>query len=494
MGAPVEEGRGDAAAGFTIEEPELRADGRSLEAIEAVGAIDGRYRRVTQELEPYFSERALIGHRLMVEVEYLIALSEHPEVGCREFTDEEKEYLRSLPDVEAAEANVAKAIEVRGFTPPGGEEIPKTDHDVKAVEYYLRLKMEGTSLEDSVQWVHFALTSEDVNNLSYALMIEGATENVMLPALYELESQVRRFAREYRDVPMLGRTHGQPASPTTVGKQFEVFAARLDYTINQIENHRIRGKLNGATGNFNAHLVAYPEVDWERFSEQFIRNLGGARANLEPNPTTTQIEPHDSYVVLFDMFSRLNEGVIDMNQDIWRYISDKWIVEKPDPDRTGSSTMPHKVNPIKFENGEGRLDLANAQFAGFHRLLRSRLQRDLSDSTVQRSIGEAFANSLIGYRSTLAGFAKIEVNEPVIREVLDDHPEVITEAIQTILRREGRTDAYEVIKKASRGKHLDAQAVTDLIDGLDVSDEVKAELHAITPQNYIGNAAGHQGR
>ncbi len=481
----------DSGAEFSLEEPELYAEGRVIEAVDAISPIDGRYRRVTEELAPYFSERALISHRLTVETEYWIALSEYPEVGCREFTDQEKAYLRNLSDLEAAEANVVKAIEVRGFEPEGSEKIPATNHDVKAVEYYLREKVKGTSLADSTEWIHFALTSEDVNNIAYALMLRGATQDVMLPAISELENKLSELAQDYRELPMLSRTHGQPASPTTLGKQFEVYRVRIAKLAEQIAEQPIEAKLNGATGNFNAHLAAYPEVDWEEFSGGFIVEIGRGEfpADLTPNFATTQIEPHESYVALFDAIVRANETVADLNQDVWRYISDDWFGQRQKEGEVGSSTMPHKVNPIDFENGEGRIDVANAQFAGFRRLLRSRLQRDLSDSTVQRSIGEAFANSLIAYRSTLRGLDKIVVNEHVIREDLVAHPEVITEAIQTILRREGREDGYEVIKAATRGRKLTLADIHALVDDLPVSDEVKDEMRAITPENYIGNAA-----
>lgn len=480
----------DSGAEFEIAEPELRAEGRTLEAVDAISPIDGRYRRHTEELAPYFSERALISHRLTVEVEYWISLSEHTQVDCRAFTDEEKQYLRSLPDLEAAEANVVKAIEVKGFEPPGAEEIPATNHDVKAVEYYLREKVRGTSLEDSTEWIHFALTSEDVNNLSYALMLRGATENVMLPTLEELQGKIDSLAYATRELPMLGRTHGQPASPTTLGRQLLVFSARIDQAIDEISGHPIRAKLNGATGNFNAHRAAYPDVDWENFSDEFIETLGrdDYAGSLTPNLITTQIESHESYVALGDAFSRLNGIIADLDQDAWRYISDGWFGQKQKEGEVGSSTMPHKVNPIDFENSEGRVDLANAQFAGFHRLIRSRLQRDLSDSTVQRSLGEAFANSLIAYRSTIRGLDKLEVNEEAIRSELETHPEVVTEAIQTILRREGVADGYEIIKEASRGRQLTLDEIHTLVDRLPVPDEVKDEMRAITPSNYVGNA------
>lgn len=494
MGAPVEEGRGGPEVEFAIEGPKLEAEGRVVDAVDAVSPIDGRYRRTAEALAPYFSERALIGHRLTVEVEYWIALSEQEGVPCREFSNEEKAYLRSLPDVTPAEASVVKAIEVKGYTPPGGEEIPRTNHDVKAVEYYLREKVRGTSLEDSTHWIHFALTSEDVNNLSYALMIRGANQDVMRPALLELENRLWDLAEEHRDLPILSRTHGQPASPTTLGRQFLVFNERIGRLAEQLFALPIRGKLNGATGNFNAHYVALPDIDWEAFSADFVAGLGRDEesADLTPNLITTQIEDHESYVALFDAYARLNETIIDFNRDIWRYISDKWFLQRKREGEIGSSTMPHKVNPIDFENSEGRLDIANAQFAGFRRLLQSRLQRDLSDSTVQRSIGEAFANSLIAYRATLRGLDKLLVNEGAIRADLDAHPEVITEAIQTILRREGQEGAYELIMKASRGKQLTLEEIHDLAIDLDVPESVKAEIRAITPQNYIGNAGEMQ--
>ncbi len=450
-----------------------------MDSLDAVSPIDGRYRSKTGELSEYFSERALIGYRMEVEVRYLIALSEHPETDLREFSHLEKLELERL--AEHGDADFVKAIEA------------KTNHDVKAVEYYIRDKLKGTSLEDSVEWIHFGLTSEDTNNLAYGLIIVNALEDVLQPSLRSVYQELEKLSKEYADLPMLARTHGQPASPTTVGKEFKVFASRLRRQIEKLEDFKLLVKLNGATGNYNAHHAAYPSIDWLKFSQQFINDLtdanGITRAAIEPNPITTQIEPHDTYAELFDLMSRINTILIDFNQDMWRYVSDDWIKQKPKEGEVGSSTMPHKVNPIDFENSEGNLGIANALFAYFSRKSPiSRLQRDLSDSTVERNFGVAFAHSLIGYKSTLRGLGKIEINKEKVTEVLENHPEVISEAFQTILRRENIADPYELLKGMTRGKKATLNELREFIDGLNIPDRVRRELKEITPQNYIGIA------
>ncbi|MBU1644031.1 MAG: adenylosuccinate lyase [Nanoarchaeota archaeon] len=456
-----------------------------MDQLEAISPIDGRYRRSTEPLADIFSEKGLIKYRVKVEGEYLLSLSEHPEIGTRDFSSEEKDLIRRLSDISTEDAGMVKAIEVKGYG-----DIKATNHDVKAVEYFMKEKLKGTSLEDSLEWIHFALTSEDVNNLAYGLMLSDGVGEVVLPTAQELYKTIEGLARQHRDIPMLARTHGQPASPTTFGKEFRVFASRLKRQLDQLANYEILVKLNGATGNYNAHHAAYPEIDWTAFTIDFVERFnGGRRIRLKPNLVTTQVEPHDTYAELCDNLRRLNTILIDFDQDLWRYISDDWIKQKPVEGEVGSSTMPHKINPIDFENSEGNLGLANALFGYFSsKLPVSRLQRDLSDSTIERNFGVALGHSLIGYKSARKGLSKIAVNEQKVVEELENHPEVISEAIQTVLRREGAEMPYERLKELTRGRKPTRDDFRTFIDGLDVSDEVKEELRQITPTNYTGIA------
>jgi adenylosuccinate lyase len=348
----------------------------------------------------------------------------------------------------------------------------------------------NTSLKNVVEWIHFALTSEDTNNLAYGLMLSGALEVVLIPKIDEIISNMANLAKKYSALPILARTHGQPASPTTFGKEFKVYAQRLKKYSQSLKNLKISVKLNGATGNYNAHVAAFPKVDWIKFSKNLIADLNKNRKIfLEPNLHTTQIEPHDSYVEIFDVLKHINSILIDFNQDIWRYISDEWIIQKPIDGQVGSSTMPHKINPIKFENSEGNLGLANSLFEFFARKLPvSRLQRDLSDSTVERNFGTAFAHCLIAYEYLLKGLLRIDVNKNKILEVLNNHPEIIAEAIQTIMRRENLPMPYEQLKELTRGKKVSLDDIYKFIEILDIKKEIKAELKKITPQNYTGLA------
>ena len=458
-----------------------------LDKLEMISPVDGRYRRYTEPLAEIFSEKGLIRNRLEVEVEYLIILNEQlstPKI--RKFSEQEKIMARGLyEDLSTEDASIVKAIETKGYN-----NIKATNHDVKAIEYFMKEKLGNTSLKDSLEWIHFALTSEDVNNIAYGLMLSEGVGGVVLPAAEELRCKIHEFADRYRDVPMLARTHGQPASPTTFGKEFDVFSSRLKRQIEQLNNYEILVKLNGATGNYNAHQVAFPEVNWKIFTRNFIERLSfGRQMKLMPNYITTQIEPHDTYAELFDSIRRLNVILIDFDQDIWRYISDNWIKQKPVEGEVGSSTMPHKVNPIDFENSEGNLGMANAMFNYFStKLPISRLQRDLSDSTVERNFGVALAHCLIAYKSALKGMSKIVVNNEKVSEELENHPEVISEAIQTVLRREGIEMPYEKLKELTRGRKVTAEDFIKFIEGLDVSDCIKEELKNISPRNYIGIA------
>lgn len=457
-----------------------------MNKLEAISPIDGRYRRYTEPLAEIFSEKGLIKYRVRVESEYLRALSEHQKIGTRKFTGEENGRIIKLYELFSTEdAEIVKAIETKGFG-----DIKATNHDVKAIEYFMKHKLKGTSLEDSLEWIHFALTSEDVNNLAYGLMLSNATGEVLLPAAERLYNSICAFAGQYKDVPMLARTHGQPASPTTFGKEFKVFATRLRRQLHQLAHYEILVKLNGATGNYNAHQAAYSDVNWQMFTKDFVEGFNSDRQlKLKPNYITTQIEPHDTYAELFQNISRLNTILIGFDQDMWRYISDDWITQKPVEGEVGSSTMPHKVNPIDFENSEGNLGLANALFGYFSsKLPISRLQRDLSDSTVERNFGVAFGHSIIGYESASKGLGKVAVNGQKVIAELENHPEVISEAIQTVLRREGVEMPYEKLKQLTRGRKVTMDDFKNFIDDLAVSDPLKEELHKITPQNYTGLA------
>lgn len=453
--------------------------------LKSISPIDGRYENSALPLSNIFSEYGLIHYRLVVEGEYLIALSEIG-IKLRKFSKQEVVLIRSFYNLSANDAILVKDIETKGY-----KNIKATDHDVKAVEYFLKDKISNTTLRDVSEWIHFGLTSEDVNNLAYALMLRDGV-NVLLENLNNVVKEINQLAKTYKNLPMLARTHGQPASPTTFGKEFKVFSTRLERQINNLRKQKVLAKLNGATGNYNAHLVAFPKVDWLKFTKSFIASLNKfnpSTLNLEPNLITTQIEPHDSYIEIFDNLKRINNILIDFNQDMWRYISDEWIVQKPVEGAVGSSTMPHKINPIKFENSEGNLGIANSLFEFFARKLPiSRLQRDLTDSTVQRNFGTAFAHSLIAYEYLLKGLNRIKVNENKIKEVLDNHVEVIAEAIQTILRREGAEFPYEKLKALTRGKKVSMQDFQNFIENLPIEEKVKKELNNITVQNYIGLA------
>jgi len=445
----------------------------------AISPLDGRYFEKTRALVPYFSEEALMKYRVLVEGKYLIALSFLPKTVFRKFNPKEMKIIASLYEkFNETSYKKIKNIEVT------------TNHDIKAVEYFIKEKLSKTSLKNSLGWIHFALTSEDTNNITYALILSDSLENVLVPSISEIISELNTLANRYKDLPMLARTHGQSASPTTFGKEMSVFPSRLEKQLKNLQNIKIAAKLNGATGNYNAHLAAYPKINWPEFSKKFIEDFNKNRKQkLAVNLNTTQIECHDSYIEIFDSLRRINSILLDFNQDMWRYISDNWIEQKPKAGEVGSSTMPHKINPIDFENSEGNLGLANALFEFFARKLPiSRLQRDLSDSTVERAFGTAFGHSYLAYGSLLKGLSKIKVNESKIKEDLNAHPEVITEAIQTILRREGVNMPYEKLKDLTRGKQITLLDIHKFINSLAVSDKIKKELLSITPENYIGLA------
>ena len=448
--------------------------------MQAINPLDGRYYERTRALAPYFSEQALMKYRVMMEARYLFALSLSGKTGLRKFSQNEIKILENLYE----KFDDVSYQKIKDFE-------ATTNHDVKSVEYFIKEKLSKTSLKDSIEWVHFALTSEDTNNISYALMLSDSMEKVMIPEINKIISELNILAKKYKDLPMLARTHGQPASPTTFGKEMKVFAVRLENQMFHLGHGRIQAKLNGASGNWNAHLAAYPKVDWQSFTKKFIDDLNKNRSiKIEANLITTQIECHDSYVVLFDRIRRINTILLDFNQDIWRYISDSWITQKPKAGEVGSSTMPHKINPIDFENSEGNLGLANALFEFFARKLPiSRLQRDLSDSTVERAMGTAFGHSLLAYVMLQKGLSKISVNENKIKEYLLSHPEVIAEAIQTVLRRENYPIPYEALKELTRGKEITMEDFATFIDNLKVSPKIKTELKKFNPLTYTGCAS-----
>ena len=448
--------------------------------MQAINPLDGRYYEKTRALAEYFGEPALMKYRVMVECKYLINLSLFGKIKLRRFTKNEIKILENLYE----KFNDDSYQKIKNF-----EAI--TNHDVKAVEYFIKEKLSKTSLKDSIEWVHFALTSEDTNNISYALILSESVEKVLMPKLKEIKKELSVLAKHYKNLPMLARTHGQPATPTTFGKEMNVFASRIDRGLDHMLGQKILVKLNGASGNYNAHIAAFPKMAWLKFSKNFVLDLNKKLMfKLELNEVTTQIEPHDSYIELFDRFKGINNMLIDFNQDMWRYISDDWINQKPKEGEVGSSTMPHKINPIDFENSEGNLGIANALFEFFARKLSiSRLQRDLSDSTVERSFGTAFGHSFLAYVMLLKGLSKISVNENKIKEDLLSHPEIITEGIQTILRREGVAMPYEKLKNLTRGKKITLEEIYKFIDSLEVDIKIKKELKKITPENYIGLAS-----
>jgi len=449
--------------------------------LRAVSPLDGRYARYTEPLVPYASESALMRARTRVEVEYLLALADleaTPLAVDATRRDALRHVFEAFDDEDAA---LVKRIETEGT-----DEYPATNHDVKAVEYFLRGRLPADL--EAAQWIHFGLTSEDVNNLAYRLLLGPAVEAVLVPHLRDVRDRLAEMAREYRDCPMLARTHGQPATPTTFGKEMAVYASRLGRALGRLERAAgtLSGKLAGASGTYAAHRAAFPEVDWPAFAQSFVEGLG-----LEHEPLTTQVNPCDDLASLFDALRGVNSVLLDLDRDAWLYVSDRYLGQEATEDETGSSTMPHKVNPIDFENSEGNLSKANSDlvFLGEY-VTTSRLQRDLSDSTVKRNIGAAFAHCLVGYRKLGTGLGTVVPNEQVMAEDLEATPEVVGEAVQTILRREGHTDAYERVKDLTRGERVMLADFRELFAALDVPEDVRAELQTLTPAGYTGVAEG----
>ncbi|MFD1599499.1 adenylosuccinate lyase [Halobellus rarus] len=441
----------------------------------AVSPLDGRYAGRTEPLVPYASEAALMRARLRVEVEYLLALSDLDAVSLS-LSETERDDLRAVvEDFDGDDARLIKRLETQG-----AEGFSATNHDVKAVEYFLR-----TETDERVHpWIHFGLTSEDVNNLAHRLLVKPAVEDVLVPALAAVRDELVDLAHDYRSTPMLARTHGQPATPTTFGKEMAVYAARLGTAMGRVVDaaEDLSGKLAGASGTYAAHAAAYPEVDWRAFSRSFVSDLG-----LEHTALSTQVNPCDDLAALFDALRGVNNVLLDLDRDVWLYVSDRYLGQEAEAGETGSSTMPHKVNPIDFENSEGNLSKANSDLTFLaDYVTTSRLQRDLSDSTVKRNIGAAFAHCLIGYGKTETGLGKVVPNEVVMREELEARPELIGEAVQTILRREGDTEAYERVKALTRGRDVTLDDFYDLFDDLDVDESVREELRSLSPETYVG--------
>ena len=445
-----------------------------LESLTAISPVDGRYRSKTEPLAAYFSEYALIRYRVRVEIEYFIALCELPLPSLASFPVELFERLRSIY-LQFSVADAARVKDIEGVT----------NHDVKAVEYFIKEQFDKIGgLDAYKEFVHFGLTSQDINNTSVPLSIKDALEEVYYPQLETMIAQLEQYAREWANVPMLAKTHGQPASPTRLGKEVEVFVYRLRAQLDVLRKCPVTAKFGGATGNFNAHHVAYPHHDWIAFGDRFV----GEKLGLQRERYTTQISNYDGLGALFDAMKRINTIMIDMDRDFWQYVSMEYFRQKVKAGEVGSSAMPHKVNPIDFENSEGNLGIANAILSHLSQKLPvSRLQRDLTDSTVLRNVGVPFAHMLISIQSTLKGLRKLLLNEEAIRRDLDNCWAVVAEAVQTILRREAYPHPYEALKALTRtGKPIDADTIRQFIEGLDVSESVKDELRAITPHNYIG--------
>lgn len=444
-----------------------------MQALTAISPIDGRYRDKVESLADYFSESALIRYRVMVEVEYFIALCELPLPQLKKF---DHSLFTSLREI------------YLNFTIDDARKIKDTEkitnHDVKAVEYFIKDRFDDLNLHEYKEFIHFGLTSQDINNTAIPCSFRDAVHNVYYPVIDELIAKLEELSEEWKEVPMLAKTHGQPASPTRLGKEIRVFTYRLSRQLELLKKVAISGKFGGATGNFNAHHVAFPEIDWVEFGNKFLCE----KLQLERESYTTQISNYDNFAALFDNLRRINTIVVDLDRDIWTYISMSYFKQKIKAGEVGSSAMPHKVNPIDFENSEGNLGIANAVFEHLsNKLPISRLQRDLTDSTVLRNIGVPLAHTIIAFKSTLKGLNKLIINKEAIEKDLEKNWAVVAEALQTILRREGYPNPYETLKALTRtNSKITRESIAEFIDTLDISDELKKQLKQITPANYTG--------
>ncbi|WP_047245099.1 adenylosuccinate lyase [Maribacter thermophilus] len=445
----------------------------ALNALNAISPIDGRYRNKTESLAPYFSEEALIKYRVRVEIEYFIALCEIPLPQLADFDKSKFDALRDIYlNFDAKDALDIKEIE------------KTTNHDVKAVEYFIKKAFDNLGLSSFKEFIHFGLTSQDINNTAIPLSIKEALNNVYVPEYLNVVNKLEELSKEWAEIPMLARTHGQPASPTRLGKEIEVFVVRLKEQFNLLNDVPSAAKFGGATGNYNAHKVAYPDIDWKKFGNEFVQEKLG----LHHSFPTTQIEHYDHMAALFDTMKRINTIILDLDRDFWTYVSMDYFKQKIKAGEVGSSAMPHKVNPIDFENSEGNLGIANALFEHLSaKLPVSRLQRDLTDSTVLRNVGVPFAHTIIAFLSTIKGLNKLLLNKEKFEQDLENNWPVVAEAIQTILRREGYPNPYEALKGLTRtNEKINQQSIASFIETLDVSDEIKTELKQITPSNYTG--------
>ena len=444
-----------------------------LSQLTAISPVDGRYRRITHELSDYFSEFALIKYRVLVEIEYFIALCQHPLPQLQKVSKDVYPALRKIyAEFAIADAQAIKEIE------------KTTNHDVKAVEYFIKGKFDALNLSEYKEFIHFGLTSQDINNTAIPLSLKDAITTTYLPLLQQNIDQLKAQAKQWKNITLLARTHGQAASPTLLGKEIYVYVERLEAQIKQINTVPFSAKFGGATGNFNAHKIAYPEINWIDFSNNFVNNVLG----LHRSQTTTQIEHYDNIAALFDALKRINTIFIDLDRDMWTYISTDYFKQKLKEGEVGSSAMPHKVNPIDFENSEGNLGIANSSFEFMAaKLPVSRLQRDLTDSTVLRNIGVPFAHTMIAFASTLKGLNKLIINEDKIKADLEDNWAVIAEAIQTVLRKEGYPKPYEALKGLTRKNEKTTQiTIAAFIDTLEINDDLKTQLKKISPHNYVG--------
>ena len=444
-----------------------------IDNLYSISPVEGRYEKITQEIKEFFNEYNLIKYRVIVEIKWLEKIFEYNKEFNINYTEEDIEKLKEI----IKEFNIEKAKRVKEI-----EETTK--HDVKAVEYFLREEFKNKGIEKYNNLIHFACTSEDINNIAYGIMIKNLRDNVLVPNVEKLISTVKEKVKEYADIPMLSHTHGQSATPTTVGKELAIFVYRWDKILNKIKNEHITGKFNGAVGNFNAHLISYPNIDWIKISKEFVESFG-----LEYNLYTTQIETHDNICMIFSEIKLFNNILLDFDNDMWMYISRNYFLQNNVKGEVGSSVMPHKINPINFENSMANIRISNGILSSFiDNLQISRMQRDLSDSSMLRNIGLAIAYTLISIKQTIIGINKLRVNKEFLEQELDNNPEILSEAIQTILRKNGNENGYELLKELTRGKKITLEELRDFIQKLEIDENDKERLLKLKPQNYIGLA------